>query len=154
MNRRDVLRKGSVALATTGMLAVAGCSGDGGDGSTALDGEAEVGGALEERLEFGSHEGQIDEETLELTVEVTNVGDEPTDPAAYNYVVFLARENGTGPRGDVTVSRPDGDGDLANGDTAELDLSVALGDMARADVANYRLYVQCSEGAQGAYCQA
>lgn len=155
MNRREFLHNGGMTLAASGLLAVAGCSGDGGDsGTTAIEGEADVGGALEEKLAFDSHDGELGDETLELTVGVTNVGDEPTDPVAYNYLVFLVRDNGAGPRGEVTVSRPNGDGTLDSGDTAELELSVALDDLDRSAVSSYKLHVQCSEGADGAYCQA
>ena len=136
-----------------------GSSGDGngggsGDSSATIQGTGDVGGALEEKLAFASHEGAFGDGSLTVTAQVKNVGEEPTDVGRYNYLVMLVDGNDRKSWGDVQETKGITDEKAAPGDTGEVEVTVALEDTSRSEVTGYEIHVQCADGADGAYCQA
>ena len=165
MNRRELLRNGGAALTTTAVIGLSGCSGDGGNGgdgnggssggsSSTIQGEGEIGGALEEKLAFASHEGTFGDGTLTVTAQVKNAGAEPTDPSKYNYLVMLQGQNSLLGQKEIEGIQSTDDGKTAPGDTGEIEIAVALEETKPSDVKSYKLSVHCSRDVEGVYCQA
>lgn len=166
MQRRDVLRRGSVAVATVLTTGLAGCSGGGDDGDTSGDGDGGANdptptqtptGPTGEVVENGVSGLEIvdwttttTEEDLQIALIVENTGNQETD--AFDYTYEGTAYNSANE--DITAGVATGStgSTIAPGETATINMYLgALGGPSEID--RFELRLQCDDFFDdGVYC--
>lgn len=181
MNRRDLLKKGSIILATPIAIGLSGCSsndggdGNGGDGggedgtptatatptqtaTTTPTQTATVTGTVENELsdafEIVEHSGRPEDQKFVVTAEVKNVGDRAADVTAHTFEVRVFDADDE----DISMN-PSGASTSETqptepGEITTMEIFTTV-TTELSDVASYVLSVDCSGSfADGVYCSS
>lgn len=164
MDRRTLLRRSCLGLATVGTVGLAGCSsesgGEGGDPSEPLPELALTGQTLNSTIDEltiagyqnGLRRGRQHEDIhFAVTLSITNEGDQRVDLADYGYDLTLFDETDTDiTPGDTWASNAD---TVGPGETGQVLVQVSFLDSPAnpEQVRRYRLVLGCGQGAS-AYC--